>query len=96
MIGEGVCEVTAEGESFFAELGIDVRAQARQRRALCRSCLDVTERRPHIGGAVGAALAQRLLEQKLPQPIDDSRGLAVTAAGRWRLRKIFGPGLFAD
>ena len=50
--------VTNAGEMFFAELGIDIAAARNGRRAFCRPCIDWSERRPHLAGAVGAALAQ--------------------------------------
>ena len=47
--------IGGKGERFFARLGIDVAALSRGRRPLSRLCLDWSERRPHLGGALGAA-----------------------------------------
>src|SRR5215471_8639202 len=58
IFGDEAAEVTPEGVRFLAEFGIDL-TDRQKRRHLCRSCLDWTERRPHIGGAVGAAIAIR-------------------------------------
>jgi hypothetical protein len=55
----------------------------------CRPCLDWTERRPHIGGAVGAALAQRCFELKWVERVRDSRALTITPAGRRGLDEFF-------
>src|SRR5205814_1316678 len=54
--GDDGGSVTAAGASSFAGLGIDLAALRRARRAFARPCLDWTERRPHLGGALGAAL----------------------------------------
>lgn len=95
-IGETACETTPEGEIFFARFGIDVKSLAPPGRAACRCCLDATERRPHIGGALGAALAKLMLERDWLRPVEGSRALEVTAAGRRHLREIVGPGVFPD
>jgi hypothetical protein len=52
--------------------------------------VDWTERRPHIGGAVGAALASRLFELKWIERVRDNRVLTITTAGRRGLRDTFG------
>ena len=54
--GEEVLEVTPAGKDFFGMLGIDLAHLATRRRAICRPCLDWSERRAHLGGALGAAL----------------------------------------
>jgi DNA-binding transcriptional ArsR family regulator len=52
---------TEAGATWFAARGIDVDRLARGRRPLCRFCLDWSERRVHLGGALGAALLDRML-----------------------------------
>src|SRR5262249_56791727 len=54
--------ITPDGERFFADLRIDLAALERQKRHFCRPCLDWSERRPHLAGAVGAALAARCFD----------------------------------
>src|SRR6266571_527747 len=83
-------EVTHSGKTFLGELGIDIDAVSRQRRAFCRTCVDWSERRLHIAGAVGAALAQRLLERRWIERVRDGRALVVTPAGRRGLDQSFG------
>src|ERR1700757_725494 len=61
VFGDEAAEVTEEGSRFLAEFGIDVFAATAKRRHFCRSCLDWTERRPHMGGAVGAGVRKRCL-----------------------------------
>lgn len=54
-------ELTVAGEAALAELGVDLEGARRARRAFAVGCLDWTERRFHLGGALGAALLGRLL-----------------------------------
>jgi DNA-binding transcriptional ArsR family regulator len=48
--------ITDSGRAFFAARGIDIAALEHARRPLCRACLDWSERRHHLGGALGAAI----------------------------------------
>jgi DNA-binding transcriptional ArsR family regulator len=82
VLGDEAGEVTSAGVKFFSTLGVDLPAARSRRRVFCRPCLDWTERRPHIGGAVGAALAQRCFDLKWVERIRDSRALRITPAGR--------------
>lgn len=54
--------LTPSGMAWFTQVGIDTAALQQHRRMLCRPCLDWSERRHHLGGALGAALLQRLLD----------------------------------
>src|SRR3954465_15706156 len=75
--------VTPEGERFLAErLGIDVTELGRGRRPLVRYCLDWTEQRHHLAGALGAAIAGRLGALDWLRRGKVSRALAITPAGR--------------
>jgi len=87
--------VTAAGSAFFAELGIDLAppgagGSARHRRVFCRPCLDWSERRPHIAGALGAGLRGTCVDRGWIRRIGDSRAVAVTPMGHLALREIFG------
>jgi DNA-binding transcriptional ArsR family regulator len=90
VLGDEAGEVTADGAAFLAELGVDLAAARTRRRMFCRPCLDWTERRPHIGGAVGAAIACRCFELRWIERVRDSRAVTVTAAGRRGLMGVFG------
>src|SRR5262245_36785714 len=79
---DGGGEVTPTGERFLAELGVDLPRARGAKRRYCRGCIDWTERRHHISGAVGAALAEAFLTRRLVARIPDSRALAVTPLGR--------------
>ncbi len=83
-------EVTPSGRAFLAGTGIDLAAAAQQRRAFCRPCLDWSERRPHLAGAIGAALAAHCLAQRWVERIRDTRTVKLTARGRDALRNLFG------
>jgi DNA-binding transcriptional ArsR family regulator len=76
------------GRDGFADLGVDVVALESQRRRLARPCLDWTERRPHLAGALGAALAASLLQRRWIEPQSRRRALRVTPAGANHLRKL--------
>jgi hypothetical protein len=43
-------------------VGVDPRALDRTRRVFARTCVDWTQRRPHLAGALPAALTDRLIE----------------------------------
>ena len=88
-LGDEAGEVTSDGFGFFAELGVDLHDR-RTRRAFCRPCLDFSERRYHIGGFVGAALASRCLDAEWVRRLKDTRAVVVTAKGRQELARIFG------
>ncbi len=83
-------EVTDCGVAFFEEFGVDLAAARNRRRIFCRPCLDWTERRPHLGGSVGAVLAQRCFDLGWFEHMRDSRALIVTKAGRRGLNETFG------
>ena len=62
--GDDGLSVTTKGTAFFATFGIDVPAFKASKRPVCRTCLDWSERRYHLGGALGAALFSEILKRK--------------------------------
>jgi hypothetical protein len=82
VLGNEAGEVTDAGAALLTQLGIDLSAARARRRVFCRPCVDWTERRPHIGGAVGAAVANRCFELGWVERVRDSRALTITPAGR--------------
>ena len=88
---------TDSGTRYLTDLGIDLYDPALQRRRhMCRACLDWTERRPHIGGAIGAALAEKWLTLGWIARAKDSRAVTLTAAGERGFRDSLGLSLAAD
>jgi hypothetical protein len=81
--------VTDAGAAFLTQLGVDLSAARARRRVFCRPCVDWTERRPHIGGAVGAALANRCFELGWVERVRDSRALNITPIGRRGFMEAF-------
>jgi DNA-binding transcriptional ArsR family regulator len=79
-----------EGERGFPALGIDLDATRRLRRRFASACLDWSERRPHLGGALGAALLEVALRRKWVIQDLDSRALTVTNTGRREFARQFG------
>jgi len=86
--GDGTYALTARGERMLTAIGVDVEQARAERRAFARPCLDWSERRPHLAGALGAALAETLLARSwvLRRPHD--RALVVTQLGEAGLRKL--------
>jgi DNA-binding transcriptional ArsR family regulator len=58
--GEGEYRITDVGRARLAGVGVDVAAAERARRRFAFECLDWTEHRPHLGGALGAAILAAL------------------------------------
>ncbi|HEY6389481.1 MAG TPA: helix-turn-helix transcriptional regulator [Candidatus Acidoferrum sp.] len=83
-------ELTRRGTKAFEALGMDLEAMRTLRRRFAYACVDWSERRPHIGGAVGAALLQVAMKRKWVIQELDSRALAVTKAGWREMRTRFG------
>ena len=88
--GEGAYDLGRAGERALAGLGIDIEATRALRRRFACACVDWSERRPHLGGAVGAALLQVALRRKWVVKDLDSRALSLTRGGRRELQARFG------
>ena len=88
--------ITDSGKEFLSEFGVDLADAARRRRHFCRACLDWTERRPHIGGAVGAALANRCFELGWTERDKTLRAIRITPAGERGFRDSLGMSLAED
>jgi DNA-binding transcriptional ArsR family regulator len=74
-------ELTVHGETRIAELGVDLHELRRKARPLVRSCLDWSERRSHLAGAVGAAILARLFELRFARRDPMSRAVVFSARG---------------
>jgi DNA-binding transcriptional ArsR family regulator len=89
-LGDEGGSVTHSGEDFFQGLGLDLAAAQRQKRRFCRPCLDWSERRMHLAGALGAALTNHFFSKAWLKPQRDSRAVTLTASGRQALQQHFG------
>ena len=82
--------VTRLGEEKLAALGVDLAAARESRRVFARACVDLTQRRPHVGGALGAALLELYSARGWILRARSSRVVSVTPKGRDGLRRAFG------
>ena len=90
-LGAGnACEITLIGTKAFEAIGIDVEATRMLRRRFAYACVDWSERGPHLGGALGAALLKVALKRKWVLQDLDSRSLGITSLGRRELLARFG------
>jgi DNA-binding transcriptional ArsR family regulator len=88
MIDRGLLDgwaITPAGLAWMTGLGVDVDQAREGRRPFTRSCLDWTERRPHLAGGAGAALCRRLFEQRWLERIGTGRAVRLTPPGRQAL-----------
>jgi DNA-binding transcriptional ArsR family regulator len=90
VVDDEAARITAAGIRFLTEFGIELPALRSTRRQLCRLCLDWTERRPHIAGALGAAITRRCFDLGWIERTTRSHAVVVTPAGRRGLQKTFG------
>jgi len=87
---DNACDLTPRGGKQFEALGIDVDAARILRRRFAYECVDWSERRPHLGGALAADLLRVALKKKWMLQDLDSRALRVTSFGRRELMRRFG------
>jgi DNA-binding transcriptional ArsR family regulator len=86
--------ITETGADFLKGIGIalDTGDAARRscRRAICKPCLDWSERRPHLAGRLGAAICSHAFEHHWVRRLDGTRALELMPKGRQALRELFG------
>jgi DNA-binding transcriptional ArsR family regulator len=83
-------ELTQKGTAALCGLGIDIETTRSLRRRFAYACLDWSERRSHVGGALGAALLQFALKRRWVTQDLDIRALCITSLGKRELRAKFG------
>lgn len=86
----GIADINDRAGPLLQRLGINFERLSSGRRARCRACLDWSERRPHVSGALGAALLSRFHELNWIKRRSSSRALILTAAGERGLSDVFG------
>jgi DNA-binding transcriptional ArsR family regulator len=82
--------LTPDGTRALELVGVDLQTTRASRRRFAYACLDWSERRPHLGGALGAAILKVALKRKWVTQDLDNRALAVTSLGRREMFARFG------
>lgn len=85
---EGLLQLTTTGRDYFSSIGLVLDGLESKRRPLCLHCLDWSERRHHLGGSLGAAILDMMLEHKWLHRTD-SRALFFTSSGRQEFNRHF-------
>jgi DNA-binding transcriptional ArsR family regulator len=88
--GSDSYEVTDAGGSWLGSLGVDIDLLRRSRRVIARPCLDWTERRDHLAGGAGAAIATIMLDRRWITRVEGSRAVRLTLRGREGLLRTLG------
>jgi hypothetical protein len=83
-------DVTHKGKECLASIGVEVAEVRASRRRLAGHCLDWTERRPHLNGALGAAVTAGMIELGWFERGASRRSLVLTDGGRAGLADVFG------
>jgi DNA-binding transcriptional ArsR family regulator len=83
-------QLSKRGMASIDAFGIDLATLSQQRRALCRTCLDWSERRHHLAGALGAALLNRFFELGWARRVRNSRAVTFSSLGKMELGRQFG------
>jgi DNA-binding transcriptional ArsR family regulator len=91
-MSDGAANLTRSGRLLLAEAGIELpQSSGHRQRAQVRACLDWSQRRHHLAGAVGAALLSSLLERQwFSRRPTRHRELRLTGAGQTGFRNHFG------
>jgi DNA-binding transcriptional ArsR family regulator len=83
-------QMVRRGEQWFSGFGIDVAALRKSGRVFARQCLDWSERRNHLAGALGSAWADHLFECGWVERVQKSRAVRVTELGHRELKRKLG------
>lgn len=86
--GEEDLSLTESGRAFFERLGVDLDRLEGARRPICRPCLDWSERRAHLGGALGAALLDLMADRKWLRR-EEGRVIRFSPAGTREFQRAF-------
>ena len=83
-------QLSKKGAQWFSELGVDIGDLRKSGRVFARQCLDWSERRNHLAGALGSALAEQLFERGWIDRVRQSRAVRITDLGRCELKERLG------
>ena len=89
----GAVALGPAAEDIFGRLGIDLASASARRRQFAYACRDWTERRFHLGGALGAAVFRRFVDAGWVVPGPERRQLELTSTGRDALKQHLGMSL---
>lgn len=81
--------MTDAGEKFFADIQIDIDHVKKRRRSFSHKCLDWSERRHHLAGALGNALLEKMVEWNWVGRLPETRALHITNEGKKGFKEIF-------
>ncbi len=81
--------VTDAGQIFLQSFGVTSEPRKQAKKLFCRPCLDWSERRPHLAGTLGIAIACRCFDLGWVKRVDGSRAVAITSAGVHGLQCTF-------
>jgi DNA-binding transcriptional ArsR family regulator len=82
-------ELSGTGDKHFQSMGINIAATRKKNRKFAWPCLDWSERNHHLGGALGAALLQSMIDKDWVRKIKHSREILVTGKGKAEVSKLF-------
>jgi len=86
----GEFRLTSSGADRLATLGVDVAGAHAARRRFAPACLDWSERRTHVAGALGAVLCDHIRGAGWIEPRPGERSVRILPGGRTALRDAFG------
>jgi DNA-binding transcriptional ArsR family regulator len=86
---DGALSLTGAGEDFVRRFGLAPESLRAGRRPLCKACLDWSERRSHLAGALGKALLDRIYDLGWARRIDGGRVLMFSAPGLTAFQRTF-------
>jgi len=81
--------ITAEGAQFFMDFGLDLDDLKRKRRSFSHACLDWSERRYHLAGALGEGMLTHFLSLGWVTRVPSIRAIKVTEKGRAGFKEVF-------
>ncbi|MCX7207389.1 MAG: helix-turn-helix domain-containing protein [Proteobacteria bacterium] len=82
--------LSEQGQQALSKLGVDLSELAKKRRRFACACLDWSERSPHLGGALGAALLLLAKKRGWVEQDLDSRRLQISRTGQSAMKDLFG------
>jgi DNA-binding transcriptional ArsR family regulator len=85
--GDTLC-LTKRGEDFLRDFGVDLKALSRERRPVCKSCLDWSQRRSHLAGSLGAAMLERFNALKWARRDRISRAVHFSPEGQRKFARL--------